>query len=357
MLEPTESQPGIVRCDQPSIGVTHFYVLPSPPPVGPVTGEDDFDVEGESVVPELLFTENDTNYQRLYGVPNKSKYVKDAFHDHIIPSHRFHVQERSKTPTADSPEPVEDYTEPAEDYTEPPVDFVNPDKTGTKAGAHYTFRDVPGNGGCAVVRLKMTPHNPQKDRALNDEEAFDAIIDDRRNEADEFYASILPNSLTDDLKQVARQAFSGMLWTKQMYRFIQEEWIKGDPAQPPPPPERQWVRNRLWKHLHIEDVLSMPDKWEYPFFAAWDTAFHTIPLAIVDPEFAKRQLDLLTREWYMKVCPGAALRSPTVSYAYLSPMVLCLHTNGTSATSTRQCTPGQRSAFSRSSASCMVARI
>ncbi|KAH7108087.1 Six-hairpin glycosidase-like protein [Auriculariales sp. MPI-PUGE-AT-0066] len=336
VLEPTDSQPGIVRCDQPTLGVTHFYVLPSPPAVGPIRDGETVEVEGESIVPELLFTENDTNFERLYNVNNKSAYVKDAFHDHIIHSHR--PQCRSKTPTpsgastsdaasisdsastSDAASTSDDASTPDNASTqEEERAFVNPEKVGTKAGAHYTFRDVPGNGGCAVVRLKMTPHSPQGDRALNDEEAFDAIIDDRRNEADEFYGSVLPGSLTEDLKQVARQAFSGMMWTKQMYRFIQDEWLNGDPAQPPPPPERQWIRNRLWKHLHIEDVLSMPDKWEYPFFAAWDTAFHAIPLAIIDPEFAKRQLDLLTREWYMK--PDGALPAYEWDFSDVNPPV------------------------------------
>lgn len=262
-LDPKEDQPGIIRAEHPKLGVTSLYCLPSPQPVEPINGDEDLEVEGEGIVPELLFTENDTNFERLYGVPNKSPYVKDAFHDHIIPSHR--PPTRSKTPT---PSNANGHVNGDANGTngasasssdqEPERVFVNPAKTGTKAAAHYTFANVPGNGGCAVVRLKITPHSPQRDRALNDEEAFDAVIEERRIEADEFYGGLLPGSLSADLKQIARQALAGMLWTKQYYRFIQNEWINGDPAQPAPPPERKWVRNKQWKHMHIEDVLSMP---------------------------------------------------------------------------------------------------
>jgi hypothetical protein len=123
--------------------------------------------------------------------------------------------------------------------------FVNPERKGTKAAAQYVFRDVPGNGGCAVVRLKLTPTKPSKDASLQDEGVFDDIIEERREEADEFYETLQASSLTDDLKQVMRQALGGMLWTKQYYQFIQKTWIEGDPAQPPPPPERKYVRNRV----------------------------------------------------------------------------------------------------------------
>jgi len=142
--------------------------------------------------------------------------------------------------------------------------------------------------------------NASQDPSIEDEGLFDDTVEERRMEADEFYNNLVLGPISDDLKQIMRQALGGMMWTKQYYKFIQKEWMEGDPAQPPPPPERQYVRNREWRHLYIADILSMPDKWEYPFFAAWDTAFHCIPLAIVDPAFAKKQLDLLTREWYMK---------------------------------------------------------
>ncbi|TFK74071.1 glycoside hydrolase family 63 protein [Pluteus cervinus] len=294
-----------------TLGKTHLYCLPSPPPVGP---ENDFEVDPDlaAVEPNLLFTENNTNFSRLYGGQNETPYVKDAFHDHIIPSHRptssdsqpeeFFSHRRIRSRTASS------FGDEAPDVPEEgpctpwPLgpSFVNPQQEGTKSAAHYVFKDVPGKGGCVVVRLKLTPLTPKRDPSLEDEATFDDAIEARRQEADEFYNSLVLGPMSDDLKQIMRQALSGMLWTKQFYKFIQKEWLEGDPTQPAPPPERKWVRNKEWRHMHIADILSMPDKWEYPFFAAWDTAFHCIPLAVVDPAFAKKQLDLLTREWYMK---------------------------------------------------------
>ncbi|KDQ21556.1 hypothetical protein BOTBODRAFT_25994 [Botryobasidium botryosum FD-172 SS1] len=273
-----EAAPGVIKAQHETLGTTHLYCLPSPPPVAPEAGA--IEVEGDSIVPDLLFTENETNYERLWGGKNDSPYAKDAFHDHIIPEHRPKTA-GDATPT-------------------PPRQYVNPNKTGTKSAAHYVFRDVPANGGCAVVRVKMTPRTPREDETIDDDELFDNTIDERRAEADEFYGRLNSGPVSDDLRSITRQALAGMLWSKQYYQFIQDEWIKGDPAQPPPPPGRKYIRNKDWRHLHIADILSMPDKWEYPFFAAWDTAFHCIPLALVDPAFAKKQLDLLTREWYMK---------------------------------------------------------
>ncbi|KAF8658306.1 hypothetical protein AX16_002076 [Volvariella volvacea WC 439] len=307
------SSHGGVRCisvKHPSLGKTHLFCLPSPPPVTP-EGEFLEDPETSAVEPELLFTENNTNFSRLYGGQNETPYVKDAFHDHIIISHRppesdsepenfFAPRIRSRTASSFGGERPDI---PEEGPCTPfplGATFVNSEHKGTKSAAHYVFRDVPGQGGCAVVRMKLTPLTPKRDISLEDEGVFDDTIEERRQEADEFYNSLVQGPISDDLKQIMRQALGGMLWTKQFYRFIQKEWIEGDPAQPAPPPERKYVRNREWRHLHITDVLSMPDKWEYPFFAAWDTAFHCIPLAVVDPAFAKSQLDLLTREWYMK---------------------------------------------------------
>ncbi|KAI5123649.1 hypothetical protein M0805_001682 [Coniferiporia weirii] len=294
-----------VTASHPTLGKTHMYCLSSPLPIGP---DDEAEVvlsdEDDSVYPTLLFTENETNFQRLYGGKNESDYAKDAFHDHVIASHRpkvkgdeFFVKIHSNPNVADGED--EDEQGPRTPY---PVErgFVNPEKKGTKSAAHYVFESVPGNGGCAVVRLKLTPNKPSKDESLSDESLFDEIIEERREEADEFYNNIAGSGISDDFKQIMRQALGGMLWSKQFYQFIQKPWIEGDPAQPPPPPERKWVRNRDWRHLHVADILSMPDKWEYPFFAAWDTAFHCIPLAMVDPAFAKNQLKLLVREWYMK---------------------------------------------------------
>ncbi|KAJ8592711.1 hypothetical protein M405DRAFT_732751 [Rhizopogon salebrosus TDB-379] len=292
----TDNDIGSVKVKHPEMGVSFLCCLPSPPPVdadGTYVGDEDAVIQ-----PDLLFTENDTNFRRLYGGVNQSACVKDAFHDHIIPLHR---PQRSDSKTLDdSNTPHPSVSTPTCNATPQELPFVNSEKCGTKSAAHYIFRDVPGRGGCAVVRLKLTPLFPNKDRSLEDEGIFDDVIEERREEANEFYSSLLLGPISDDLKQVMRQALGGMLWTKQFYYFVQKEWIEGDPAQPPPPPGRRHIRNEHWRHMYIEDILSMPDKWEYPFFAAWDTAFHCIPLAVVDPSFAKKQLDLLTREWYMK---------------------------------------------------------
>ncbi|OCH93107.1 hypothetical protein OBBRIDRAFT_750112 [Obba rivulosa] len=308
----------------PTLGKYHLYCLPSPPPVSiegtPISADADKE-DADAVEPELLFTENNTNFHRLYGGQNETPFVKDAFHDHIIPSHRppptdaghpgffatkihsstspRHTRPRYGNAPTETPSSEEEEQGPRTPFPLTPS-FVNPAQRGTKSAAHYVFRDVPPRGGCAVVRLKLTPKRPSQDPSIEDEGIFDDTIEERRQEADEFYNALVMGPISDDLKQIMRQALGGMLWTKQFYQFIQSDWMNGDPAQPPPPPERKWVRNKEWKHLYIADILSMPDKWEYPFFAAWDTAFHCIPLAVVDPIFAKKQLDLLTREWYMK---------------------------------------------------------
>ncbi|WWC90864.1 uncharacterized protein L201_005801 [Kwoniella dendrophila CBS 6074] len=341
---------GVIYASEETLGNTRLYCTPSPAPAAPAKGGVVL-VDGPSIVPELLFCENETNFERLYNGKNRTPYVKDAFHDHIIPSHRPTEPEAEKPNPAISPanktsqlppfKQADAVNEPngasgsisvsdsnVENIVEPPPrpesshggrQFVNPDKTGTKAGAHYTFKDVPGKGGCVVVRLKMTPNSPDEDPSILDEELFDDNIEERRVDADEFYGAISRGSISDDLRNIMRQALSGMLWTKQYYQYIQKEWMDGDPGQPPPPPERKWVRNREWKHMYINDILSMPDKWEYPWFATWDTAFHCIPLAMVDPSFAKKQLDLMTREWYMK--PDGALPAYEWNFSDVNPPV------------------------------------
>lgn len=294
----TDDDISYIKVKHPEMGGNFLCCLPSPPPMGP---DGKFFGDEDAVInPDLLFTENNTNFRRLYNGVNQGVCVKDAFHDHIIPSHRPQRgrSDSQGTDGSSTPRPTASASTCEPLPQESP--FVSSDKCGTKSAAHYIFRDVPGRGGCAVVRLKLTPLSPNKDRSLEDECAFDDVVEERREEANEFYSSLLFGPISDDLKQVMRQALGGMLWTKQFYYFVQKEWIEGDPAQPPPPPGRQHIRNKHWRHMHIEDILSMPDKWEYPFFAAWDTAFHCIPLAVVDPVFAKKQLDILTREWYMK---------------------------------------------------------
>ena len=210
---------------------------------------------------EYLFTENETNNERVFGYSNVSPYVKDGINDYIVESKK---------------------------------EAVNPDRIGTKVAAHYTLNISPGE--TKTIRLRLS-NAPDLKEPFGKE--FDAAFDLRQQEADEFYQRITPFLLSEDMRNVQRQAFAGMLWSKQFYHYVVEDWLEGDPAAPTPPPERKKGRNREWFHLYSEDILSMPDKWEYPWFAAWDLAFHTIPLAMVDPDFAKYQLDVLTREWYM----------------------------------------------------------
>ena len=211
--------------------------------------------------PALLFTDNETNTARLYENANGHPYTKDAFHRFLIGGEHG---------------------------------AVNPDGHGTKAAAHYRLF-VPA-GGTVTVRLRLNDREPDAERF---DRTFDDIVAQRRVDADEFYASVIPSSLPGDAQNVARQAFAGLLWSKQYYHYVVRDWLTGDPAQPKPPEGRKSGRNREWTHLYNSDVISMPDKWEYPWYAAWDLAFHCVPLALVDAEFAKEQLLLMLREWYM----------------------------------------------------------
>jgi hypothetical protein len=216
-------------------------------------------VQGEGVQHTLLFTENDTNTERLFNYPNTAPYVKDGIHNAV-------VNRRSEC--------------------------VNPSGSGTKCAAHFFTTLAPSD--TFVVRIVFD------DAALdNPFEDFDAVFERRIHEADQFYASIQKGNLKDDEKQVQRQAFAGLLWSKQFYHYGVDLWLQGDNDGLPPPAARKHGRNHDWKHLYNLDVLSMPDKWEYPWFAAWDLAFHCIPIAMIDPEWSKRQLVLLLREWYM----------------------------------------------------------
>ena len=225
----------------------------------PTYGERWLHYEGS---PELLFAENETNTERLFGHANGATYFKDAFHRYVV---------------------------------EGDEDAVNPAREGTKAALRYVL-DVPA-GGTRTIRLRLNDRKTA--RGHNVAEAFDETLRLRRREADEFYATILPATLSDDASRVARQALAGLLWSKQYYHYVVRDWLAGDPSQPPPPAGRERGRNHQWTHLYNADVLSMPDKWEYPWYAAWDLAFHCVPLAMVDADFAKEQLLLLLREWYM----------------------------------------------------------
>ncbi len=214
--------------------------------------------------PALLFTENETNHARLGGAGSGSMHVKDGINDYVVDG----VQ-----------------------------DAVNPGRFGTKASAHYHLTLAPGE--MRSIRLRLTDRLRHEVSPLILGQEFDEIFELRRREADEFYATVIPGDLSEDNRSVMRQAFGGLLWSKQFYHYVVEHWLEGDPEQMPPPTERLFGRNHEWSHLYNADVISMPDKWEYPWYAAWDLAFHCVPLALVDSEFAKEQLTLMTREWYM----------------------------------------------------------
>ncbi|MGE0101663.1 MAG: glucosidase [Blastocatellales bacterium] len=235
--------------------------------------------------PELLFTENETNLERLYGGNNleayDSPYVKDGINDYIVNGK---------------------------------IDAVNPAGAGTKFSARYALDLDPG--GSAVIRLRLTPNEPAGASFGPD---FAEVFNQRMAEADEFYDRLAPAGLSEDLKRITRQSFAGLMWSKQWYHLDIRRWLRGDASQPEPPRVRQRGRNREWKHLFNKDVISMPDKWEYPWYAAWDLAFHCIPIALIDPDFAKEQLILLLREWYMH--PNGQLPAYEWAFGDVNPPV------------------------------------
>jgi hypothetical protein len=195
------------------------------------------------------------------------------------------------------------------------LEAVNPEHRGTKAAAHYAL--TVGAGETVTVRLRLT------DRATNSQEAFDEDFDqvfmEREREADEFYAGVIPKNLSADAQSVMRQSIAGLLWSKQFYHYVVKDWLDGDAKQPAPPQERKMGRNHEWEHLYNADIISMPDKWEYPWYAAWDLAFHCVPLALVDSDFAKEQLLLMLREWYMH--PNGQLPAYEWAFGDVNPPV------------------------------------
>jgi hypothetical protein len=211
--------------------------------------------------PELLFTENETNARRLFGIENRTPFVKDGINNNVVHGAK---------------------------------DAVNPEHVGSKAAAHYKLS--LGSGETVVIRMRLADSDFKGTNAFD---AFDKTFALRQHEADEFYATVIPQNLSADAQNVMRQGFAGMLWSKQFYHYVVKDWLHGDRDNPSPPQERQKGRNYQWTHLFNADVISMPDKWEYPWYAAWDLAFHCIPLALVDSDFAKEQLTLMLREWYM----------------------------------------------------------
>ncbi len=226
-----------------------------------------------------LFTDNETNLHRLYGAPTERPYVKDAFHRHLV------GQEAG---------------------------VINPERYGTKACLHY-LRTVQG-GAATVIRLRLSPQRLERPLA-----EVDTVIDQRLHEADEFYAQIHPPKANEDERRVQRQAFAGLLWGKQCYLFDVNLWLKGDNSRLPPPESRLNIRNQHWRHLNSMRVLSMPDTWEYPWFAAWDLAFHTVPIALIDSEFAKEQLRLMLFEQFQH--PNGQIPAYEWEFSDLNPPV------------------------------------
>ncbi|MBS1921279.1 MAG: glucosidase [Bacteroidetes bacterium] len=215
-----------------------------------------------SGTPETLMTENETNTEKIFGIPNSSPFVKDAFHDAIAGKNNSLYE------------------------------LLKNNNKGTKFSPVYPLT-IQGNSSQKIV-LRLS-----KDEIQNPFNDFEDIFIKRKKEADEFYKNLLPQNCNTDISNIQRQAFAGLLWTKQFYQYDVERWLNGDPGEISPPPERKAGRNEGWENLKAADVLSMPDKWEYPWFAAWDLCFHCIPMAMIDPVFAKNQMILLCREWYM----------------------------------------------------------
>jgi hypothetical protein len=233
--------------------------------------------------PPLLFTENDTNTRRLWNVaPRGSGFVKDAFDDSVV--HRR-------------------------------KEAVNPRRTGTKAAPHYVLQLAPGES--QTIRLRLFSQAGAPAHPLGPE--FEKIVAIRRRETEEFYAALLPPKLSGAERNVIRQAYAGLLWSKQFYNYVVADWLDGDPDGPRPPESRRHGRNAEWRHLYNRDVISMPDKWEYPWFAAWDLAFHMIPFARLDGRFAKDQLSLFLREWYMH--PNGQIPAYEFAFGDVNPPV------------------------------------
>ncbi len=229
-------------------------------------GEYWFACEGADAV---LFTENETNNAKIFGGQNDSQHVKDGINDYVVGGR---------------------------------TDAVNPEKKGTKAAAHYVCEIAPQSSQTVYLRLSRENFYHESRQRLTRGEFIqncETIFQNKLAEADEFYREIIPQNLNSDEQSVMRQAFAGMLWTKQFYHYVVKTWLEGDDKFPPPPAQRLKGRNREWKHLYNDDVISMPDAWEYPWYASWDLAFHCITFALIDSEFAKHQLILFLREWYM----------------------------------------------------------
>jgi hypothetical protein len=259
-------------------------ILAEHPTLGPYVLHCDAEHQPSGLSPQplqLLFTENETNNELLWSAPNAAPYVKDAFHRRVVGGE---------------------------------AGAVNADGAGTKAAAWYRRTLAPGEAWTVRLRLRAGEALPAPFAE------FEQLVAARRVEADAFYAALQPAGLSEDDRSIQRQAFAGMLWSKQFYYYDVEEWLRGDLGQPTPPPERRNGRNREWVHLNNADILSMPDTWEYPWFAAWDLAFHCLPLALLDAEFAKGQLVLLGREWFQH--PNGQVPAYEWAFGDVNPPVL-----------------------------------
>jgi len=239
---------------------------------------------------QLLFTENETNNERIFGSANASPYVKDAFHSYVVGGHS---------------------------------DAVNPEAVGTKAAARCIYKLAPGETATVKLRLAAVFEEHPLDDPFAD---FEAIFQLRIDEADEFYNVVFPPTLSGEARLIARQAYAGLLWSKQYYHYVITDWLQGDPTEPAPLAERVEGRNHDWTHLFTRDVISMPDKWEFPWFASWDLAFHCVALAHVDPQFAKEQIILMLREWYMH--PNGQLPAYEWDFGDVNPPVLPIAARG-----------------------------
>ena len=331
--------PGLLEAAHPSLG-RHWLAA------GP---------GADGRAPQLLFTENETNTRDLFGVPNRPPYVKDAFNEYVV--HR----------RAEAVNPVQVGTKAAALYQvevpaggevcvrlrlTPQVEkagrasrllnghrgtVVASKGLGAKGLLSPALSSRGGEGDAAKAfdkssdsraggRTTLGPGSTGEDSgeavetpALFSRKEFDQVFQDRIREADEFYAARLPGGLSEDEARVVRQAYAGLLWSKQFYHYIVRDWLEGDAEQPPPPASRASGRNADWVHLYNRDIISMPDKWEYPWYAAWDLAFHMIPFARIDPDFAKQQLVLFLREWYMH--PNGQLPAYEFNFGDVNPPV------------------------------------
>jgi hypothetical protein len=274
--EAEEPRPTMAAAGDAAVGIEHPFLGPLELIAG--RGPD-------SRVPDALFCENETNVTRLYGSAPVTPYPKDGINDYVIFG----------------------------------ADTVNPARTGTKCA--FWYKVTLGGGGSAELRLRLRPRPAGQASAAGDPlgAEYTSVMAARKAEADEFYAELTPPTATADEAMVMRQAFAGLLWSKQLFYYDVTRWLDGDPAQPPPPPQRQTGRNSKWRNFNAFDIMSMPDKWEYPWFAAWDLAFHCVALAHVDPAFAKYQLILLCREWFQH--PNGALPAYEWDFGDVNPPV------------------------------------